>query len=125
MRHGTVMSLRGTASGWLFAAHRPRAAIDAVLAGEGTLGMDEAEFQERLAEVRRHGLGRAQDQAVPGVSALAAPVFDGTGAMVLSITVIGPSPHLDTRWDGAPARALAQRARDLSRRLGASASAEG
>jgi DNA-binding IclR family transcriptional regulator len=125
MRHGTVMSLRGTASGWLFAAHRPRAAVDAVLAGEGTDGVDEADFQERLSEVRRHGLARARDLAVPGVSALAAPVFDGTGAMVLSITVIGPTAHLDTEWDGPTARALAQCAKELSRRLGAGAPADG
>ncbi len=35
MRHGTVMSLTGTASGWLFAAHRPREAVLALLAAEG------------------------------------------------------------------------------------------
>src|SRR5689334_7054111 len=38
MRHGTVMSLRGTASGWLFAAHRAREEVQAVLAQEAVAG---------------------------------------------------------------------------------------
>lgn len=116
MRHGTVMSLTGTASGWLFAAHRPRAAVLAVLEAEHTRA--DASFEERLAEVRRRGMARAVDLSMPGVSALAAPVFDGTGALVLSITAIGATAAFDTRWDGTLAAALRRMAGDLSRRLG-------
>jgi DNA-binding IclR family transcriptional regulator len=121
MRHGTVMSLRGTASGWLFAAHRPSAAVQEVLAHEppDSPDFDEAAFATRLEEARRHGVGRAVDLSVPGVSAMAAPVFDGTGAMVLSITVIAPTAALDTAWNGAVAQTLKRCASDLSRRLGA------
>lgn len=115
MRHGTVMSLQGTASGWLFAAFRPEAEVAALLAGEGAPGDG---WADRLAEVRRRRLARAVDLSVPGVSALAAPVFDTTGAMVLSITAIGASAAFDTDWDGALAQALASCAGDLSRRLG-------
>jgi DNA-binding IclR family transcriptional regulator len=116
MRHGTVMSLTGTASGWLFAAHRPRAAVLAVLEAEHARA--DASFEERLAEVRRRGMARAVDLSMPGVSALAAPVFDGTGALVLSITAIGATAAFDTRWDGTLAAALRRMAGDLSRRLG-------
>jgi DNA-binding IclR family transcriptional regulator len=116
MRHGTVMSLTGTASGWLFAAHRPRAAVLAVLAAEGAAA--DAAFEERLAEVRDRGLSRAVDLSLAGVSALAAPVFDAGGAMVLSITAIGATASFDTRWSGALAVALQRMASDLSSRLG-------
>ena len=116
MRHGTVMSLTGTASGWLFAAHRPREAVLELLALEG-VPADEA-FEERLAEVRERGLSRAMDLSLAGVSALAAPVFDAGGAMVLSITGIGATASFDTRWSGALALALQRMAADLSRRLG-------
>ncbi len=121
MRHGTVMSVRGTASGWLFAAHRPRAAVQAVLAHEppGSPAVDGAAFEARLAEVRQHGLSRAVNLSVPGVSAMAAPVFDGTGAMVLSLTAIGPTEAFDSRWNGSVAAALKRQARELSQRLGA------
>jgi DNA-binding IclR family transcriptional regulator len=117
MRHGTVMSLTGTASGWLFAAYRPREAVLDLLAAEGD-PIDRAEFESRLQEVREHRMARAIDLAVPGVSALAAPVFDGGGAMVLAITAIGSSAAFDTAWSAPLAGALRRVAEDLSRRLG-------
>ena len=125
MRHGTVMSLRGTASGRLFAAYLPRDTVLAALAeemqrGSGAALLD-ADFERELGDVRQHRISRAQDSAVQGVSAMAAPVFNGSGAMVLSITAIGPSATLDTRWDGPIAAALRRCASDLSRRLGAKA----
>jgi len=116
MRHGSVMSVRDTASGLIFAAHLPR---DAVRAAAGdTVVFDEA-FESELAATRRSGLGRAVDSAVPGISALAAPVFDGSGAIVLSLTAIGPSASFDVTADGLPARALARCAAELSAQLGA------
>lgn len=124
MRHGTVMSLRGTASGRLFAAHLPRAEVRAVLrmeaALEGTrsVGMLDAGFAAELDAIRAAGLARAVDLSLPGVSALAAPVFDGAGRMVLALTAIGPGALVDARADGPLARALRQQAGALSARLG-------
>ena len=125
MRHGTVMSLRGTASGWLFAAYRSGnevqsvLALEAVSATEGGRTFDDAAFQARLADIRQRGMSRVADEAIPGVSALAAPVFDGQGQLLLSITGIGPSATFDTAWDGALAAALRHCARGLSLQLGA------
>jgi DNA-binding IclR family transcriptional regulator len=116
MRHGTVMSLTGTASGWLFAAHRPRAEVLAVLEAERRSPGED--FEARLAEVRERGIARAVDLSMPGVSAMAAPVFDGGRAMVLSITAIGATASFDARWEGSVASALRRVAGDLSRRLG-------
>ncbi len=133
MRHGTVMSLRGTASGMLFAAHLPRDTVLAALAEEqaaelrargdavparltaGVNGQLEAEW----AEIRRQGASRITGGAVPGVSAMAAPVFEESGKMVLSLTAIGPTAIFDSRWDGMVGAALKRSARELSRQLGA------
>ena len=73
----------------------------------------------QLDEVRTQGLSRAVDALLPGISAMAAPVFDERGEIALSLTAIGPSAVFDTRFDGAVATALRQSAADLSRRLGA------
>ena len=116
MRHGTVMSLRGTASGLLFAAHRPRAEV---MAAEGA-PFDEA-LEDTLHQIRRQGLAAAVDQAMPGIAAVAAPVFSESGAMVLALTAIGPSAVFDARPDGVVAQALCRSAQALSRRLGAPA----
>jgi DNA-binding IclR family transcriptional regulator len=125
MRHGTVMSLRGTASGWLFAAHRPRAEVQALLDAESRAGLGPAltpaAVDERIDAVRRDGVSRAADLVLAGVAAVAAPVFDASGALVLCITVIGPTPLLDLALHAPLAQTLLQRCLALSRRLGATA----
>jgi DNA-binding IclR family transcriptional regulator len=115
MRHGTVMSLRGTASGRLFAAWLPKARI---LDSDPQARFDAA-FERELEAIRVAGVADAVDAAIPGVSALAAPVFDASGHMVLSLTAIGPGASFDVRQDGAPATALKACAAHLSRQLGA------
>ena len=117
MRHGAVMSLRDTASGRLFAAHLPRNMVRDALRATGAGPLDKA-FESELAGIRSSGLARAVDSVLPGVSGLAAPVFDGNGVLVLSLTAIGATAHFDTRAQGAPARALLSCAAELSALLG-------
>lgn len=139
MRHGTVMSIADTASGRLFAAYMPPEKVRAVLEEERVrertnplrdaplaLGASVTmrplpsweEFQQRLQEVRAAHASIAIDGLVPGVSALAVPVFDYTGEMVLALTVIGPSGIFDTRPEGPLAQAVRECAREISQRLG-------
>ena len=138
MRHGTVFSLANTASGRLFAAYQAPAVARAHLEIERkrqrvqpddlVSGMPPApplpswkEFEKQLADVRAHRVSRSVGEVVPGVNAMAAPVFDHTGAMVLAITSIGSAAVFDTRWEGTIARALKARADQASLRLGAPA----
>ena len=139
MRHGTVVSIAGTASGQLFAAFLPEAmarplyeaerragraaaAAGAAVAagGPGSVPLPPwARFaQTTLAEVKAQGLGRSEGAVVTGVSALSAPVFDHRGQTVLALTVIGPSAALDSRWDGPLAETMRRAAQALSQRLG-------
>jgi DNA-binding IclR family transcriptional regulator len=118
MRHGTVMSVRGTASGRLFAAFLPADRVQPALAADPAPARAAAAFEREVAQARRHGVAHAVDSALPGISALAAPVFDAAGQMVLSLTVIGPGAMLDTRADSPAALALLQVAGDLSAQLG-------
>jgi DNA-binding IclR family transcriptional regulator len=121
MRHGTVVSVKGTASGRLFAAFAPREQVLAALraeAGKPGLRID-AGFEAELAQVRAQRFVGIVDGTIAGVTALAAPVFDGFGEMVLALTAIGPSATLDVSPDGAAARRLIDCAQALSSRLGA------
>lgn len=115
MRPGTVMSVEGTASGLLFAVHRPAHEVRALLADDATWDA----LQPRLALVREHGVGAAIDALVPGVSAMAAPVFAPGGQIVSCLTAIGPTGRFDTRWDGVVAQTLKRAAAQVSARLGA------
>jgi len=143
MRHGTVFSLTNTASGRVFAAYLDEDAVRSLLeeerqrqkqrkGGEPTppAGMPPvqplpswSDFERQLKEVRDHGISRSDGEVIEGVSAMAAPVFDHTGAIVLAVTAIGPAGIFDTAWDGEISRALKACADTVSQRLGAAAAA--
>jgi DNA-binding IclR family transcriptional regulator len=119
MRHGTVMRLRGTASGLLFAAHLPRDQVLAALRSEEGRGARlDAGLAATLSAVQRDGAARAVDVLVPGISALALPVFDSRGTLVLALTAIGPSAVFDAGAGSALMHSLRASARALSARLG-------
>jgi DNA-binding IclR family transcriptional regulator len=137
MRHGTVFSLTNTASGRLFGAYLDASVVRQLLEEErqreqkGAVGAPQRgmppvlplpgwkAFEAQLHEVRTHGLSRSEGEILPGVSAMSAPAFDHTGAIVLAITAIGPAAIFDTHWDGDIARALKACAGQVSERLGA------
>lgn len=124
MRHGTVFSITGTASGQLYAAYLPEAQVRPLYEAERRQAPDAAHppwagfVRSVLAEVRTQGLSRAEGAVVPGVSALAAPVFDHRGTIVLAVTMIGPSAALDTAWHSPVAEQLRTLAQAVSARLG-------
>jgi DNA-binding IclR family transcriptional regulator len=121
MRHGTVLSLRGTASGRLFAAYLPAEVVADALASEATPVAAGVEPLPDAATVRALGYGAVEGGVVPGVSAAAAPVFDASGALILSLTAIGPSAMFDLRPGSPLVQALCEEARAISRDLGAPA----
>ncbi len=118
MRHGTVMSLRGTASGRIFAAHLPRSDVRIALGAVGERATLDSAFEALLAQVRADGMASTHDAVVPGVSALAAPVFDDKRRIALCLTALGPSGSFDLRMNGEVAPVLKQVAETLSRQLG-------
>jgi DNA-binding IclR family transcriptional regulator len=131
MRHGTVMSTRSTASGRVFAAYLPPDIVATSLKQEDALAAmsprgdvlvappGDRAFKAELALVRRHRLSHSVDAVVPGVSAIAAPVFDMSGAIVLSLIAIGPSAIFNADFDSPLAMTLRACAEDLSKQLGA------
>jgi DNA-binding IclR family transcriptional regulator len=127
LRPGTVMSLVNTAIGRVFAAWLDddvRAALlvqDALrLAGVTHAPMPDeaARYAERLATIRAQGLDTALDKPIPGISTVAAPVFDHTGSVCLVLALMGPSGNLDTTHEGSSAQRLKAAAERLSRRFG-------
>jgi DNA-binding IclR family transcriptional regulator len=124
MQHGMLASLRHTGTGKVFAAFAPRQQVQAALAQQGLAGaLDEPAFAAELAQIRQEGLSRVQDELLPGISALAVPVFDGLGRVVLALAAMAPSALLDLRSTGTQAQALREAGQRLSRRLGAAADA--
>lgn len=119
MRHGIPASLRHTGTGKIFAAFAdPTAVAQAARASGLAHDLQDASFVAELEQIRALGLSVVQDELLPGISAMAVPVFDGYGKLVLAIAAMGPTALMDLRPDGPMALALQGTARRLSGRLG-------
>ena len=126
MRTGTVLSLMNTATGLIFASFLPPKMIESMLQHEalrmgGISALDGAamkRFEHAMSETRRRGLARVIGTPIPGVNALAAPIFEANGNIVLAMTTMGPTGIFDPAWDGEIANALRFSAETISARLG-------
>ncbi|MBC8639111.1 IclR family transcriptional regulator [Caballeronia sp. EK] len=125
LRVGTAMSLVNTAIGRVYAAHLPADMLASLmeqdhirLAGSAPDAGLDAAYRARLDGIRERGLETALGVPVPGIHALAAPVFDHTGSVCLVIALIGSSGGFDSAADGPLARALLAATRRLSWRFG-------
>lgn len=76
------------------------------------------DIKKELQEVRRQGIGYSKEEGIPGVTGLAAPVFNATGSPVAALGVGVPSSQLIGR-DMTPVEdALRESAQQLSAQLG-------
>lgn len=125
LRTGAVMPLTRSATGRVFLAFLPAAQTSrlareevALNARSGLAPASGDEVAKLVEQTRRHGVARAVNDMVPGVSGLAAPVFDCNGTLVLALVSLGYSGAFDATWDGPVATALREGAGKLSARLG-------
>ena len=127
MRVGTVMSILGTATGRAFAAVLPAERIEKAMAV--ALGDPEdrkappvkpktRELREAVAELREHGVTRAEGKPIPGVNAFSAPVLDHDGKPVVVITALGHQDSFSADWNASAASAVRDAAAEASSRLG-------
>jgi DNA-binding IclR family transcriptional regulator len=127
LRLGDVMPLLSSATGRCFAAFAPQALVQPLLQAEITqLGTstrtgvprDAAQVRVLLEETRTQGLGRVVDTLLPGISGLAAPVWDASQRIALSLVSLGSSANFDGEIQGQVAQALKRCAAELSQDLG-------
>ena len=122
MRHGTVISLQNTASGQLFAAYLPEATVRAAWAqslGEKRRAATwSAAWRDQLARVRAEAVAVSRDAVIPGVTALAVPIFEPPDRMVVAMIALGPTAVLDARASKAAIKALREAASAISQQVG-------
>ncbi len=127
MRAGTVMSILGTATGRAFAAVMPVERLEQAMAGplgagEGqprpSLGLRPNELRKAVAEVREHGVARAEGRPIPGVNAFSAVAFDHEGEPAIVVTVLGHEDTFPSDWGSSVASAVRAAAAEISTRLG-------
>jgi IclR family transcriptional regulator, acetate operon repressor len=98
----------GCSGGWTGRRTKPHAAANGkVLLAYGAIGLPRqlerytehtittpGALHEELAAVRRNGYATATAELEEGLVAVAAPVFDGTGACVAALSVSGPAHRI-------------------------------
>ncbi|MDR6264088.1 MULTISPECIES: IclR family transcriptional regulator [Rhodobacterales] len=124
---GGIYNMTVTATGRVFAAFLPPSMTKPVIERELTdhefrrralFDIDEAAYNRAVAETKKLGYSITRDMPIPGVSAVAAPVFDHTGAMQLCVTAIGPTGLIDLDPKGEATTGLLEFTEKLSRDFG-------
>jgi DNA-binding IclR family transcriptional regulator len=122
VRIGSVLPLTTTAIGRVFLAYLPDSLTRPLLSAGHVPAKSSPrparDLASELCDIRERCLSRAPSALIPGVDAVAAPVFDVRGKLVAVMCVVGRSSGTLCDWDGPVARALDQAARNLSRQLG-------
>jgi IclR family acetate operon transcriptional repressor len=86
--------------------------------------VEDREFLDELARVRRRGFATSREEYVRGVNVVAAPVSGGGAAPPLAIAALGLAASLPAERFGAYAERVAEVARRVSLALGAGGLAE-
>lgn len=120
LRVGFVLSMSGSATGRVWAAHLTESETDDALREEWDADpaarLSDAVWGAELDLCRREGMaGRISDE---GFGALCAPVFDHENTIQAAITVTGPQVRMDLSPDGDLASALRNATNAMSRQLG-------
>ncbi len=126
VRVGSVLPVTTTAFGRIFAAWPRSAAVGdlveaelSAIADAGERDKARADFEGTLDRVRDRGLARIQGLLLPGVAAVAAPLFDHGGQLAGALAAIGHQAAMDLRWTGTIVEAVAETAEKVSAALGA------
>ena len=114
VRVGSILPLLSTATGKVFASLLPYDTVSDLLDAEINASHSEkrVDVHKLLDETSRRGLARVRGDLVPGVNAIAAPIFDHKDRIVGVIGALGRSEELDVDYQGAmPPRCFAPQAK--------------
>ncbi len=120
VRPGQSMPMLLGASSRILMAYMTKEELDAVLkVTAAKVDLDRAALDRELSRFRRQGYALSRGQRVPGLTAIAVPIFDINGRVQHSLALTGPSIRVDPR-DLEFVEILMAAGRDISTRLGAS-----
>lgn len=132
IRIGSRLPVLTSAIGRIFLAYLPAAMTGPLIAAEredarssGLSLPTPGELDNLLSEIRQRRLSRTPGAIVPGIDAIAAPVFDYRGDLVAVMCVVARAEAKITGWNGSAVRALTEVAADVSARLGFTNDREG
>lgn len=122
---GTVYSVTGTATGRVFAAYLPPQLTHPTMRSklpksflERCVGTPQPYDEKDIAMIQEEGISSVKYPPVPGINAIASPVFDHLGQILAVVTLVGDARILPKTSTSALARNLTESTRRLSAELG-------
>lgn len=118
LRHGSVLSVSGSASGQMLAADRPWAEVAPFWHEPGAAAR---QAETLLRTVQARGWALSDESLAPGVAAVAVPVRNASGRTELSFVALAPRNQwvaADGRPNAASLQVLQQAAQQCSAQLG-------
>lgn len=123
VRPGSELSFHASAQGKVMLAFAPRPFQSRVLARplerftEKTI-VSARRIEQEMVEIARQGHASAPEQAMLGINALAAPIFNDQDACVAALALVGSIQYLPGKPKPAHVAALTNAAMQISRKLG-------
>jgi IclR family transcriptional regulator, KDG regulon repressor len=123
VRPGSELPFHSSAQGKVFLAFAPRPLRERVLARPLPASTphtvtDAGAIEQELSVIAQQGFAAAPEQAMLGINAVAAPIFDGKEACAGALALVGSIQFLPAKSDAKSVAALKQAAEQISRRLG-------
>lgn len=123
VRPGSELSFHASAQGKVLLAFAPRPQQQRILARPlatftTRTVVDRECIEDELARIARQGFASAPEEAVLGINAVAAPIFDDHDACVAAVAVVGSIQFIPAEPEPAAIAALIETGRQISRRLG-------
>jgi len=122
VRPGSELPFHSSAQGKVLLAFAPPAMRERVLAralpsSTSRTVTDRKPLEEELARVAQQGFATAPEQAMLGINAVAAPIFDGKDACAGALALVGSIQFLPADIDAKSIAALKAAATQISRLL--------
>ena len=123
VRPGSELSFHSSAQGKVLLAYAPHPFQRRILSRELIRHTDKTVFDPEildaeLAQIRKLGTAAAPEEAMLGINAIAAPIFDRTDAAVAAVAIVGSIQFLPAIPDEKVLAALKDCASQVSRRMG-------
>ncbi|MEM8985764.1 MAG: IclR family transcriptional regulator [Pseudomonadota bacterium] len=124
VRVGSRLPLFNSAVGRIFLTYQPdKALCSEIIKEERVLDptspcLNMSVRQKIIEETRAHGMARVAGDLIPGINALAAPIFDHSSKLAMAIGLVGRKEILKVGWTTDKALALKTCAAAVSEKLG-------
>ena len=113
------VSVTQSAAGRVFCAFLPREMTEKNISQElHTLSIDIDQFQRTIESVKVNRYSVVSSTILPGINAIAAPIFDRSSKLVAALQIVGFESSLDISENSKAIQLLQEKSRMISELLG-------